>query len=201
VKGLFVTGTDTGVGKTFVSCALIRAARAAGQQVFAFKPIETGCFMGEFGEDQRSLAMASGSVPRGTYRLSMPAAPWVAAQAEGVEIDLARVSADLGAAAGHDRLLVEAAGGWRVPLTRTADTAGLARLCGLPVLVVARAGLGTINHTLLTLEAIHRDGLDLAGVVLSIRPGDDAEFARGNAAQIRERSRVAVFCWPDLPNL
>jgi dethiobiotin synthetase len=201
VKGLFVTGTDTGVGKTFVSCTLIRAARAAGHRVFAFKPIETGCRPGEPGEDQHALAEASGDVARGTYRLALPAAPWVAAQAEGVEIDLSRVAADFAAASTADRVLVEAAGGWRVPITRTTDTADLARLCALPVLVVARAGLGTINHALLTIEAIQRDGLELAGVVLSIRPGDDAEFALSNATQIRERSRSTVYCLPELPAL
>ncbi len=201
MKGLFVTGTDTGVGKTFVCCALIRAARAAGHRVFAFKPIETGCPPGQPGEDQRALAEASGDVLRGTYRLEQAAAPWVAAQAAGVEIELERVTSDLQRASGFGRVVVEAAGGWRVPITRTADTADLARVCGLPVVVVARAGLGTINHTLLTLEAIASDGLEVAGVVLSVRPGDDAEFARSNARQIRERSRAAVFCLPELPSL
>ena len=195
-----MTGTDTGVGKTFVSCALIRAARAAGHRVFAFKPIETGCPAGDWGEDQRALAEAAGDVVRGTYRLALPAAPWVSSQAEGVEIDLGRVVEEL-KEANADRVLVEAAGGWRVPLTRSADTGDLANLCELPVLVVARAGLGTINHTLLTLEAISRDGLGIAGVVLSVRPEDDQEFALSNALQIRERSGAAVWCLPDLPLL
>ncbi len=201
MKGLFVTGTDTGVGKTFVSCALIRAARAAGHRVFAFKPIETGCPAGDWGEDQRALAEAATDVVRGTYRLSLPAAPWVAAQAEGVEIDLNRVATDFLAGNEADRVLVEAAGGWRVPITRAGDTSDLARLCALPVLVVARAGLGTINHTLLTLEAIHRDGLSLAGVVLSVRREDDHAFASSNAQQIRERAGVSVHCFPELPLL
>lgn len=201
MKGLFVTGTDTGVGKTFVSCALIRASRLAGHQVFAFKPIETGCPAGGYGEDQHALAAAAGDVPRGTYCLRQPAAPWVAAQSEGAEIDLARIAGDLTASRSFDRVLVEAAGGWRVPVTREADTSDLARLCHLPVLVVARAGLGTINHTLLTVEAIQRDGLELAGVVLSLRPEDDADFATSNAAQIRIRSGVPVHCLPTLPSL
>ncbi len=201
MKGLFVTGTDTGVGKTFVSCALIRAARAAGHRVFAFKPIETGCVNG-FGEDQTALAEAAGDVPRGTYRLALPAAPWVAALAEGVDIDLDRIGEDLVAgAAAADRVLVEAAGGWRVPITSTGDTSALARLCGLPVLVVARAGLGTINHTLLTLEAIGRDQLPIAGVVLSVRPDEDPEFAESNAQQICARSGVQVAVWPAIPVL
>lgn len=201
MNGLFITGTDTGVGKTFVSCALIRAARSAGHRVFAFKPIETGCPPGEAGEDQRALAEAAGDVLRGTYRFAQPAAPWVAAKAEGVEIDLGQVATDLAAADGYDRVLVEAAGGWRVPITRTYDTAELARLCGLPVLIVARAGLGTINHTLLTIEAVHRDGLAVAGVVLSVRPDDNLAFARSNAEQVRARASVSVRLLPDLPRL
>lgn len=201
MKGLFITGTDTGVGKTFVSCALIRAARSAGQTVFAFKPIETGCVNG-VGEDQTALAAAAGDVVRGTYRFKLPAAPWVAAQAEGGEIDLDRIRAELLAGAeGANRVLVEAAGGWRVPVTATADTSALARICGLPVLVVARAGLGTINHTLLTLEAIHRDQLVVSGVVISVRPGEDAEFAESNAEQICARSGWPVAVWPALPQL
>ncbi len=201
MKGLFVTGTDTGVGKTFVSCAMVRAARAAGHAVFAFKPVETGCVNG-VGEDQTALAKAAGSVVRGTYRFALPAAPWVAAQAEGVEIDLDRVRADLDAgAASADRVLVEAAGGWRVPITKTGDTSALARLCGLPVVVVARAGLGTINHTLLTLEAIQRDDLQIAGVVLSVRPGEDVGFAESNAQQICARAGIAVSVWPAIPTL
>ncbi len=202
MKGLFVTGTDTGVGKTFVSCALVRAARIVGHRVFAFKPIETGCRPGEPGEDQAALAAAANDVARGTYRFAQPAAPWVAAQAEGVEIDLELVRAELTTGQQRaDRVLVEAAGGWRVPLTQTADTATLARLCGLPVLVVARGGLGTINHTLLTVQAVAADGLDLAGVVLSARAGDDSAFVESNATQIRARSAVKVWIWPELPAL
>lgn len=187
MKGFFVTGTDTGVGKTFVTCALARKARAVGQRVFAFKPIETGV-TGEWGEDQTALAEASGDVRRGTYRLRLAAAPRVAAEAEGVEIDFERIEAEFQlAASAAERILVEAAGGWRVPITREHDTSELARRMGLPVLVVARAGLGTINHTLLTVEAIARDGLQLAGVVLSLRPGEDAVFATRNAEEIFAR--------------
>ena len=199
MKGFFVTGTDTGVGKTFVTCALARRARAAGQKVFAFKPIETGV-TGEWGEDQLALADASGSVPRGTFRLKLPAAPWVAAQAEGVVIDLHRIDAELGAGVeGAELVLVEAAGGWRVPVTQEHDTSELARRAGLPVLVVARATLGTINHTLLTVEAILRDGLSIKAVVLSRRPEDELEAARSNAWQIYERCGLRPYLYPELP--
>ena len=199
MRGLFVTGTDTGVGKTFITCALARRAREAGLRVFAFKPIETGCKW--IGADQAALARASGDVPRGTYRLRMPAAPSVAAKAEGVEIDLDRVAHDFVESVQADVVLVEGAGGWRVPLTPEYDTSELARRCGLPVLIVARSTLGTINHTLLTIEAVQRDGLKIGGVVLSRRPEDDLEFASTHATQISEHSRIPILVWPSLPAL
>jgi dethiobiotin synthetase len=201
MKGLFVTGTDTGVGKTFISCELIRRARAAGHRVFAFKPIETGV-RGQWGEDQLALAKASGSNPRGTYRLPVPAAPLVAARAAGTEIDLGRIEIELlSGVEGATRVLIEAAGGWRVPITEQHGTSELARRSGLPVMIVARAGLGTINHTLLTHEAILRDGLRVAAIVLSLRPEDDAAFARDNAEMIAASCGVTPFVYPSLPDL
>jgi len=201
MRGVFVTGTDTGVGKTFISCELVRRARAAGHRVFAFKPIETGV-TGQWGEDQLALAKASGSVPRGTYRLPLPAAPLVAARAAGTEIDLGRIEIELlSGVEGATRVLIEAAGGWRVPITEQHGTSELARRSGLPVLIVARAGLGTINHTLLTYEAIVRDGLRVAGIVLSLRPGEDADFARTNAEMIASACGVKPAPYPELPEL
>ncbi len=193
MKGLFVTGTDTGVGKTFVACVVVRAARAAGHRVFAFKPIETGCVNGGFGPDQEALAEAAGSVPCGTYRLAMPAAPLVAARAQGVEIDLDLVHRDLDVGGREaDYAVVEGAGGWRVPITETTDTSHLARLTELPILVVAKAGLGTINHSALTVEAIRRDGLEPSGVVLSAGPAGQ-EFRSSNAAEIHRLTGVQVW--------
>lgn len=199
MKGLFVTGTDTGVGKTFVACALVRAARAAGQRVFAFKPIETGCVNGGFGPDQDALAGASGSVSCGTYRLGLPVAPLVAARAEGLVIDLDWVQREFEAGSiGADYVVVEGAGGWRVPITESCDTSDLARRTGLPVLVVAKAGLGTINHSVLTTEAIRRDGLVPMGVVLSAGPAD-RELRASNAAEIHRLAQLTV--WADVPTL
>jgi dethiobiotin synthetase len=193
----FVTGTDTNVGKTFVSCALARRARARGHKVFAFKPFETGCLLSDgqyVGADQEILVAATGSWQRGPlrglYRFPLPAAPLVAAEAAGTAVDLAFVVHTIrGAISEHDpRLtLVEAAGGWRVPLTREADTATLAQALGFPVVVVARAGLGTINHSLLTIEAVERDGLSVAAVVLSQRPEDEAGFTTRNRDEIARR--------------
>jgi dethiobiotin synthetase len=198
VNGVFVTGTDTHVGKTHVACALARRARARGHQVFAFKPIETGCTPiagGYLGADQELLAAAAGDWQtgplRGLYRFPLPAAPLVAAEHAGaaIDLDLVEQTARGGAAqSGASWTLVEGAGGWRVPITPDADMAVLARRLQLPVLVVARAGLGTINHSLLTLEAVERDGLPIAGLVLSRREIDDPAAAESNLAQIQR-------CW------
>ncbi|HET7501788.1 MAG TPA: dethiobiotin synthase [Kofleriaceae bacterium] len=204
MTGYFVTGTDTNVGKTHVTCLLARRATALGHKVFAFKPVETGCTTtpsgDRLGADQELLATAAGDWQRGplrgVYRFALPAAPLVAATAEQTAIDLAAISAvaDQGRAQAS-LTLVEGAGGWRVPITAAADMSALARALALPVLVIARAGLGTINHTLLTLEAVHRDGMDVAGVVLSQLAGDDPEFADSNRREIARRwpGRIVVL--------
>jgi dethiobiotin synthetase len=202
MNGYFVTGTDTNVGKTYVTCALARQARARGHKVFAFKPIESGCALGadghHIGADQELLVTAAGDWQqgplRGLYQLPRPAAPIVAAEAAGTAIDLALIvqTARQGAAQSDASLtLVEGAGGWRVPITAAADMSTLARDLALPVLIVARAGLGTINHTLLTIEAVQRDRLRLVGVVLSQRGDEDPEASHSNRSEILRR-------WPGL---
>lgn len=198
----FVTGTDTDAGKTYVTSALARRARELGHKVLAFKPVETGCAGGALGADQQALARAAGGWQTGAllglYRFALPAAPLVAASAEGALIDLGAV-VDLVRRATAESLssvvLVEGAGGWRVPITDDQDMGGLALRLGFPVVLVARAGLGTINHTLLSLEAIARDGARCAGVVLSRRPADDEAAAESNREQIARRwsGRILVF--------
>lgn len=185
----FVTGTDTGVGKTFVGCSIAAEAVRAGLRVFAFKPIETGV-MGEWGDDQAALSEAAGGWQRGDakglYRFRRPAAPVVAG-----DVDVTRcVHVFEQEAVDCDVAFVEGAGGWRVPVTKVIDMAGLAGVLGLPVVVVARAGLGTINHSLLTVEAVRRDGLSVMGVVCSMLPRDDVAFAEENARLIAEQGRV-----------
>jgi dethiobiotin synthetase len=182
----------------YVTCALARRARLLGHTVFAFKPIESGCSLdldGHYvGADQELLASAAGDWQqgqlRGLYRFALPAAPLVAADAAGTSIDLSWIVevARTGAVQTRASLtLVEGAGGWRVPITTDADMSTLARALELPVLLIARAGLGTINHTLLSIEAIERDGLRLGGVVLSLRPEDDVAFAQRNRVEIARR--------------
>lgn len=196
MKGYFITGTDTNVGKTYVSTALARRAVALGHKVFAFKPIETGCLIGPDGQyvgaDQEALAVSAGDWQRGPlrglYRFALPAAPLVSADAEfsAIDLDLVACTTTM-AVAQHSAsfTIVEGAGGWRVPITPDADMSTLARLLGLPVILVTRAALGTINHTLLSIEAILRDGLSIAAVVLSRRPEDD--LADSNQHQISRR--------------
>jgi dethiobiotin synthetase len=171
VSGLFVTGTDTGVGKTVTSCALVRLLRGGGIDVGVMKPVETG--VGRDGPlDALALREAAGVADPledvCPVQLALPAAPTVAAACEDTVVDLDAIRAAYARiAARHRAVVVEGAGGLLVPLAQGASMADLARELGLPVLLVARAALGTINHTLLTLEAIDRRGLALAGVVIS----------------------------------
>jgi dethiobiotin synthetase len=190
--GFFITGTGTGVGKTFVTARLAEQARAGGERVFAFKPIETGCPLVDgvrLGEDQALLAEAAGDWQRGELRtlycFARPLAPLAAARAEQRTIDMSEIERvfQLGCAQ-SDLVLVEGAGGWRVPITDQEDMSALAKRLKLPVIVVATAALGTINHSVLTVEAVLRDGLQLDRVILSVRPEDDATFAVENAAEI-----------------
>jgi dethiobiotin synthetase len=170
-RGLFVTGTDTGVGKTLVTCAVLRGLRARGWDAAGMKPIETG--VGPEGPlDALALREAAGEADPlddiCPQRFAMPAAPSVAAAAEGRSVELWAVRrAFERLAARHECVIAEGAGGLLVPLTQHQCMADLARDLELPLLVVARAALGTINHTLLTLEAAVARGLSVAGVVLS----------------------------------
>jgi dethiobiotin synthetase len=174
-SGWFVAGTDTGVGKTLVACTLVRALRRRGTAVGVMKPIETG--VGADGPcDALALREAAGvDDPLETIcpqRFALPASPTVAAEAEGREVDLDAVRAAFAIlATRHEALVVEGAGGLLVPAAKGASMADLARELGLPLIVVARASLGTINHTRLTLEAAAARSLPMAGVVISHADG------------------------------
>jgi dethiobiotin synthetase len=191
--GLFISGTDTGVGKTFVACRLAELGVTAGWRVGVLKPAESGR-----GGDAAALRRAAGSrhplaLVR-PYAFKRPLAPAVAAAKEGKRVRLAVVKAAYAAvAADSDWTLVEGAGGLLVPYAPGLDGAGLAKALGLPLLLVARAGLGTINHSLLSLEAARARGLRVLGVLLNgrARPGDPS--VASNAAQIRRLGRVPVW--------
>ena len=187
--GVFVTGTGTGVGKTVVACALIRALRARGIDVGAMKPVETG--VGADGpQDAQALRAATGEAdPLADvcpYAFALPAAPSVAAAREGRSIDVTRLVAGFETLAGrHAYVVVEGAGGLRVPLRGRCDMRELAAHLGLPVLLVARAALGTINHTLLSLDALAARGLRLAGVVINHADGRLSDADAENLTELR----------------
>ncbi len=205
MTGIFISGTDTGCGKTHVTCALARSARKRGLRVRVLKPVETGC--GQDGDtlvprDALALAAAADD-PRPIaeicpYPLRLPAAPEAAARAEGIQIDPERIErAYTEAAAGAELVLVEGAGGLLVPLAPGLDMAGLARRLALPLLIVARAGLGTLNHTRLTLEAARARDLEVRGLAIShTRPRLPAS-ERANLDLLLEA--LATPCWGELP--
>ena len=184
-RGYFVTATDTAVGKTVVTAGLATALRARGHDVAVFKPVQSGALADDPAGDAALLGAEC------VYAFSAPLAPLVAARAEGVTIALEPIvkRADE-LAREHELLLVEGAGGLLVPLAEGLDLAGLAVALGLPLVVVARAGLGTVNHTLLTIEAARSRGLGLAGVVLNDRSD---QSTADNAALIEAGSGVRVL--------
>jgi dethiobiotin synthetase len=161
VRGLFVTGTDTEVGKTFVASALVRALLRRGVDVGVAKPFQSGALATDPAGDAAALARAAG----------------VADPLEAL-------------AARHDALVVEGAGGLLVPVAPGATIADLAAACGLPLVVVARAGLGTVNHVALTCALAAARGLRVAGVVLN--GAADASSA-GNPGLIEELAAVRVL--------
>lgn len=179
VPGLFVIGTDTGVGKTFVAAAIARILVAEGRRVGVLKPVATGAVRrdGDWAcEDAALLAAAVGDrVPRERVTplvFEEPLAPSVAARRAGVPLarhEVERATADALAwwAERSDVVIVEGTGGFLCPLAEGMTVADLAQMLDYPLLVVARRGLGTLNHTLLTVEAIRRRGLRIAGVVLN----------------------------------
>ncbi len=170
LRGLFITATDTGVGKTEVACGLVRGHRARGLDVGAMKPAQSGHVSGEPSDADRLRAAAGGGDPPELvcpYSFGPPLAPAVAARLAGETVSLPRIlDAARTLAARHAALVVEGAGGLLTPLTDGETFADLAVALGLPVLVVARAGLGTVNHTALTCEALRARHLAVHGVVL-----------------------------------
>ncbi len=188
-RGLFVTGTDTGVGKTVVSVALLRLAHRRGLTPIPFKPAETGC--APHPADARALWLAArppvAQADVCLYALRLPAAPAQAAAAEGVRIDLQRIDDQARAlAAKGDMLLVEGAGGLLVPYAAGVTCVELALRLELPILVVARTALGTVNHTTLTLREAARHSLEVAGVILNRTTESEEPHETGNADLITE---------------
>ncbi|WP_176080784.1 dethiobiotin synthase [Paraburkholderia tropica] len=191
---LFVTGTDTEIGKTFVSAAILRGLTHAGLRATALKPIAAGAYERDgvwHNEDADQLdAAASALLPpeiRTPFLLKEPAAPHIAAALEGVTLDMARiVDSHREACTRADAVVVEGVGGFCVPLTDEQDTADLAVALDLPVVLVVGMRLGCISHALLTAEAVAARGLKLAGWVAN-RIDPNMTFPEENIDALRTR--------------
>jgi dethiobiotin synthetase len=199
LRGVFVTGTDTGVGKSIVAAAICAALAARGDRVAAFKPVVSGLDEepGEFGYDHDLLAsMASaGQSPQDVapWRFGPPVSPHLAAELAGEQIEPAQLVA---VARAHELLVCEGVGGLMVPITPGYLVRDLAIDLELPVVVAARTGLGTINHTLLTVEAARAAGLKVAGVVMTPWPDEPTEMERSNRATVERLADTRVSGLP-----
>lgn len=190
-QAFFVTGTDTGVGKTFATCALLHLARSRNLTAVGMKPVAAGTDADGRNEDVEQLIAASSvAAPRELVNpccFAAPVAPHIAAAVEGRRIDPDTiVAAARQLAEQADVLLVEGVGGFRVPLGADFDTADLAVRLGLPVILVVGLRLGCLNHALLTAEAIQARGLTLAGWIAN-RIDPDMPRWEDNVAALRER--------------
>ncbi len=198
--GLFVTGTGTEVGKTVVAAAIARTLAAEGKRVAVFKPAVTG--LEEEGEtDHALLRRASGSSQSdeeiAPYRYAPPASPHLAAALAGEEIDPEQLrQAARDAAENADMLVCEGVGGLLVPLSPTYLVRDLAADLGYPLVIVAAPGLGTINHTLLTIESARAAGLEVAAVVLNPWPEEPTEIEQSNRETIATLGNVPVLTLP-----
>lgn len=204
MRGLFVTATDTGVGKSILSAALLAAIIADGRPALAYKPALTG--MDEpaqttWGRDHELLAGVTGQAPQevAPLRFGPAVSPHLAAQLADSPIDprgLAAGARRLAAADPAATLVVEGVGGLLVPLAEQYLVRDLAVELGLPLLVAARPGLGTINHTLATLECARQAGLQLAAVVLTPWPAEPGVLERSNRETLRALGEVEVATLP-----
>jgi dethiobiotin synthetase len=205
VRGLLITGTDTGVGKTFVAAGIARALRDDGIDLGVMKPAETDHAEGPWPADALTLATAARVTDPADivvpYVFEPPVAPLVAARRANRTIEVERiVEAFERIAARHETVIVEGAGGLAVPLAefgendRLFDYADLARRLDLPLLIVARAHLGTLNHTALTLEYARQRGVPVVGVVVNgLDHALEDASAPDNPALIEEMGGVPVF--------
>ncbi len=211
---LFITGTDTGIGKTVVAALIRRALQEQGRDVAYMKPIQTGCewrdgewiapdpdFVGRMTGPCAAPAVSAAVCP---YALHQPASPHLAAANEKVTITPDRLCAAYRQlAAAHESVLVEGAGGVQVPITNDFSMRDLMVMLGLPVCIVARAGLGTLNHTLLTIEALRKVNLTIAGIVLvQTDPAPWGDIETNNAATLTQLGQVPLWaCIPHSPEI
>jgi len=204
MRSVYVTGTDTGIGKTRSSAALLHAWRARGLRAVGMKPVASGCdrIDGEW-RNEDALALSEASDPRPAYRdcnpfaLRLPLAPELAARDAGIDVRLQPIlDAHARLAASADIVVVEGVGGWAAPLSASLMQADLVHALDLPVVLVVGLRLGCLNHALLSARAIAADGCRLVGWIANgIDPGMDA--VEDNIAMLRER--LPAPCWGCLP--
>ncbi|MBP6058857.1 MAG: dethiobiotin synthase [Nitrosomonas sp.] len=189
-KGYFVTGTDTGVGKTTVSCALLRAFAAQGRKAVGMKPVVAGSEDGQWRDVEQLIAASNISATRAhinPYAFDPPVSPHIAAQQAGVEIDLAVIQCAYQTLSSQsDIVIVEGAGGFLVPLNVQQTGADLVQVLNLPVILVVGMRLGCLNHALLTEQAIRAAGLPLAGWVANCMDPQMLVLAE-NIATLKQR--------------
>ena len=196
MKGYFITGTDTGVGKTVVTACLTTLLKSRGEDVGIMKPIETGvdpeCYSAA-NSDARFLIEVSGVRDSAEevcpYRLKHPASPYQAARIEKKEIDPENILERFKQLQSkHSMMLVEGVGGLMVPITQRYNVADLALQMNLPLIIVSRVQIGTLNHTLLTINAARQYGLKIKGVILN--SSDDIEL---NAIKKEQGALIEKF--------
>jgi len=189
----FLTGTDTGVGKTFVTALLARALRRAGLDTIALKPICSG----DRGDAEVLRAACDGELGLDEVNplwLRAPVAPHLAARHEGRTISIPALEAWFrSVSAGRKSVLVEGAGGWLVPIADGTLVADLAAAIGLPVIVVVANRLGCVNHALLTIESIRARGLECRGIILNSLSRESAGSGLGNRQMLEEFTDVPVL--------
>ena len=204
MRGLFVTGTDTGVGKSVLAAAILAALRARGATVRALKPVITGLDEPpdpDWPPDHELLARAAGASPEQVVLVGYgpPVSPHLAAELAGRPILPAELISAARAQTSADEItVVEGVGGLLVPLADGYDVRQFAADLALPLVIAARPGLGTINHALLTLEAARDTGLHVAGVVLTPWPAEPTEIERSNRETIARLGRVVVSGLPPI---
>ncbi len=187
----FITGTDTGVGKTLVSCALLHGFAAQGRRLAGFKPVAAGCDADGHNDDAKELLAASTVLLTyeqvNPYCLREAIAPHIAARNEGVRIELPRILAAYNELVCQaDEVIVEGAGGFLVPLNDTQSSADLAKELGMPIILVVGMRLGCLNHAMLTVLAIDEYGLECAGWVANVLDAGMPAL-QGNIDALRER--------------
>lgn len=202
---VYITGTDTGAGKTHVAVALLHALRTAGLPAVGMKPLASGCEATAAGwRNADALALQQASDPRppyaqvNPYALRTPTAPEIAAALDGVEVELAPLVAGFSAlASGGASVVVEGVGGWLAPLSARLMQLDLVRALELPVVLVVGLQLGCINHSLLSLRALRADGVPLLGWIGS---RVDAAFEYSGETEAILRQRIDAPCMGILTN-